>query len=471
MNSSSNNSSKGFDTLGLPVATLSNLEQLGLREMTPIQTLGLPLALAGHDLIAQASTGSGKTLAYGLPLVQKLEAPRLNVQALVLCPTRELADQVTQEIRRLARAVDNIKVITLCGGVALRAQVQSLLHGAHVVVGTPGRILDLIEREALHLGAVQTLVLDEADRMLDMGFFEDIANVVKQCGKERQTLLFSATYPEGIERLAAQFMRSPKTVKVQAQIESTQLEQIYFEVEPGDRLAGVAKLLNHFQPTNALVFCNTKEQCRRLVAYLQAAGFSASALFGELEQRERDQVMIQFANRSSNVLVATDVAARGLDVAELAAVINVDVSPDPEVHIHRIGRTGRAGAKGLALNLVSMDEMGFIGKIEQLQGRESVWQDLGKLDSKAVQGRPQSAPMMTLQIVGGRKEKIRAGDVLGALTGDAGFSKEQVGKINVNEFSTYVAVDAKIAKVAVHRLSEGKMKGKTVKVRLLGIDT
>ena len=468
MNSSSNNSSKGFDTLGLPVATLSNLEQLGLKEMTPIQTLGLPLALGGHDLIAQASTGSGKTLAYGLPLVHKLEAPRLNVQALVLCPTRELADQVTQEIRRLARAVDNIKVITLCGGVALRAQVQSLLHGAHVVVGTPGRILDLIEREALHLGAVQTLVLDEADRMLDMGFFEDIANVVKQCGKERQTLLFSATYPEGIERLAAQFMRSPKTVKVQAQIESTQLEQIYFEVEPGDRLAGVAKLLNHFQPTNALAFCNTKEQCRRLVAYLQAAGFSASALFGELEQRERDQVMIQFANRSSNVLVATDVAARGLDVAELAAVINVDVSPDPEVHIHRIGRTGRAGAKGLALNLVSMDEMGFIGKIEQLQGRESVWQDFGKLDSKAVQGRPQAAPMMTLQIVGGRKEKIRAGDVLGALTGDAGFSKEQVGKINVNEFSTYVAVDAKIAKEVAKRLSEGRIKGKSVKVRLLG---
>jgi len=469
MNSSSTNSSKGFDTLGLPPATLSNLEQLGLKEMTPIQTLGLPLALAGHDLIAQASTGSGKTLAFALPLVQKLEAPRLNVQALVLCPTRELADQVTQEIRRLARAVDNIKVVTLCGGVALRAQVQSLLHGAHVVVGTPGRIMDLIQREALHLGAVQTLVLDEADRMLDMGFFEDIASVVKHCGKERQTLLFSATYPEGIERLAAQFMRSPKTVKVQAQIELTQLEQIYFEVETGDRLAGVAKLLNHFQPANALAFCNTKEQCRRLVAYLQAGGFSVSALFGELEQRERDQVMVQFANRSCNVLVATDVAARGLDVAELAAVINVDVSPDPEVHIHRIGRTGRAGAKGLALNLVSMDEMGFLGKIEQLQGRESVWQDLKKLESKAALGKPLAAPMATLQIVGGRKEKIRAGDVLGALTGDAGFSKEQVGKINVNEFSTYVAVDAQIAKEAVRRLSDGKIKGKNVKVRLLGI--
>ena len=467
MNSQTNTSNQGFDVLGLPQAILNNLNQLGLKEMTPIQSLSLPLALSGHDLIAQASTGSGKTLAYGLPLVQKLEAPRLNVQALVLCPTRELADQVTQEIRRLARAVENIKVITLCGGVALRAQMQSLLHGAHVVVGTPGRILDLIQRESLHLGAVQTLVLDEADRMLDMGFFEDIASVVKHCAAERQTLLFSATYPEGIERLASQFMRAPKNVKVQSQHDLSQIEQIYFEIDADHRLDAVSKLLNHYQPANALAFCNTKEQCRRLVTYLKAQGFSASALFGELEQRERDQVMVQFANRSCNVLVATDVAARGLDVAELAAVINVDVSPDPEVHIHRIGRTGRAGAKGLALTLASMDEMGFIGRIEQLQGRESVWKPLAEITSPTGHDKPPKAPMVTLQIVGGRKEKIRAGDVLGALTGDAGFSKEQVGKINVNEFSTYVAVDSGIAKAAVMRLSDGRIKGKSVKVRLL----
>lgn len=467
MNSQTNTSNQGFDVLGLPQAILNNLNQLGLKEMTPIQSLSLPLALSGHDLIAQASTGSGKTLAYGLPLVQKLEAPRLNVQALVLCPTRELADQVTQEIRRLARAVENIKVITLCGGVALRAQMQSLLHGAHVVVGTPGRILDLIQRESLHLGAVQTLVLDEADRMLDMGFFDDIASVVKHCAAERQTLLFSATYPEGIERLASQFMRAPKNVKVQSQHDLSQIEQIYFEIDADHRLDAVSKLLNHYQPANALAFCNTKEQCRRLVTYLKAQGFSASALFGELEQRERDQVMVQFANRSCNVLVATDVAARGLDVAELAAVINVDVSPDPELHIHRIGRTGRAGAKGLALTLASMDEMGFIGRIEQLQGRESVWKPLAEITFPTGQDKPPIAPMVTLQIVGGRKEKIRAGDVLGALTGDAGFSKEQVGKINVNEFSTYVAVDSGIAKAAVMRLSDGRIKGKSVKVRLL----
>ena len=461
----------GFETLGLSDAALRNLHQLGLTQMTPIQAMSLPLALAGHDLIAQASTGSGKTVAFGLPLVHKLEAPRMNVQALVLCPTRELADQVTQEIRRLARAVDNIKVITLCGGVALRAQTQSLLHGAHVVVGTPGRILDHLDKGNLHLGAVQTLVLDEADRMLDMGFHDDITKVVKQCGVLRQTLLFSATYPEGIDRLAAEFLRNPKTVKVQAQHDLNTLEQLYFEVNPTQRLAAVAQLLRHYRPSSALAFCNTKQQCRQLLALLQAQGFSAMALYGELEQRERDQVMVQFANRSCNVLVATDVAARGLDVADLAAVINVDVSPDPEVHVHRIGRTGRAGAQGLALTLASMDEMGFIGRIEQMQGRESTWRSLDELTTSIDPGRPNPAPMATLQIVGGRKEKIRAGDVLGALTGDAGFHKDQVGKINVNEFSTYVAVQADIAREAVKRLSAGRIKGRSVKVRLLGLNT
>jgi ATP-dependent RNA helicase DbpA len=471
------NAPVSFATIGLTEAALLNLQQLGLTQMTPIQAQSLPLAMAGHDLIAQASTGSGKTLAFGLPLVHKLEAPRMNVQALVLCPTRELADQVTQEIRRLARAVENIKVVTLCGGVALRAQTQSLLHGAHVVVGTPGRILDHIERGALHLGAVQTLVLDEADRMLDMGFFDDIAKVVKQCGANRQTLLFSATYPEGIDRLAAQFLRKPVTVKVESQHDLSTLDQIYYEIDAAQRFDVVAKLLHHHQPANALAFCNTKQQCRQLVAQLQAQGFSAMALFGELEQRERDQVMVQFANRSCNVLVATDVAARGLDVADLAAVINVDVSPDPEVHVHRIGRTGRAGARGLVLTLVSMNEMGYVGRIEQMQGRESTWAkvaDLSPGNKASANGHPHSvamaAPMATLQIVGGRKEKIRAGDVLGALTGEAGFAKEQIGKINVNEFSTYVAVQSAIAREAVRRLSAGRIKGRSVRVRLLGLD-
>ncbi len=457
-----------FDQLTLTPATLQNLEQLGFAQMTPIQAASLPVTLAGQDLIAQASTGSGKTVAFGLPLIERLQSagsPSAPVQAVILCPTRELADQVTMEIRRLARARQNVKVVTLCGGVALRGQTVSLEHGADIVVGTPGRILDHLERGSLSLAGVNTLVLDEADRMLDMGFFDDIAKVVRQCAKDRQTLLFSATYPEGIDKLAAQFMRQPKTIQVEAQHGEHKIRQIFFEVSESERLHAVSSILAHYRPERTLVFCNTKQQCRDVVAVLQAQGLSALALYGELEQRERDQVLVQFANRSCSVLVATDVASRGLDVQGLEAVINVDVTPDPEIHIHRIGRTGRGDAEGLALTLASMDEMGSVGKIEVLQGRESDWQPLSILTPAA--GGPLRPPMRTLQIVGGRKEKIRAGDVMGALAGECGLTREQVGKINVNEFSTYVAVQADLAKKVEAQLSSGKIKGKTVKVRLI----
>ena len=454
-----------FRSLNLPPPVLNNLEKLGYRSMTPIQAASLPPALLGKDLIAQAKTGSGKTAAFGLALLARLNARRFAVQSLVLCPTRELADQVTQELRRLARAEDNIKIVTLCGGVALRGQIASLAHGAHIVVGTPGRVMDHLERGYLDLQALNTLVLDEADHMLDMGFFDDIAVVARQCPPDRQTLLFSATYPEGIAKLSQQFMRQPQTITVQAQHAGSKIVQRWYEVEPRERLAAVSKVLNHFRPGSTLAFCNTKAQCRALVQTLAAQGFSALALYGELEQRERDQVLVQFANRSCSVLVATDVAARGLDIAQLEMVINVDVTPDAEVHIHRIGRTGRADAEGMAISLASLDEMGAVGKIEQLQSAESDWHPLAELlpaSSAAL-----VPPMMTLQIVGGRKEKIRAGDVLGALTGEAGYTREQVGKINVNEFSTYVAVDRRIAHEAVRKLSAGRVKGKSVRVRLL----
>ena len=454
-----------FGTLPLTPATLANLQHLGYLSMTPIQGACLPLALLGKDIIAQAKTGSGKTAAFALALLANLNPRRFAVQTMVLCPTRELADQVTTEIRRLARAEDNIKVVTLCGGVPLRGQFATLEHGAHIVVGTPGRLMDHLERGSLQLDALNTLVLDEADRMLDMGFFDDIVKVAKQCPIERQTLLFSATYPEGIAKLSAQFMRDPQTVKVEAQHSEGQIEQRWYEVDNKERLHAVGQLLAHFRPASTIAFCNTKAQCRDLVGVLQAEGFSALALFGELEQRERDQVLVRFANRSCSVLVATDVAARGLDIANLEAVINVDVTPDSEVHVHRIGRTGRAGESGLALNLASMNEMGYVGKIEQLQGRESEWHPLAELVPASRE--PLVPPMVTLHIQGGRKEKIRPGDVLGALTADLGYTREQVGKINVNEWSTYVAVDRAIAQQAASRLDSGRIKGKSVKVRVL----
>jgi ATP-dependent RNA helicase DbpA len=456
---------RSFSELALAPAMLANLEQLGYTAMTPIQAASLPVALAGHDLIAQAKTGSGKTAAFALALLARLDAQRFAVQSMVLCPTRELADQATQEIRRLARAEQNIKVLTLCGGTPMAPQTASLEHGAHVVVGTPGRIMDHLARGNLDVSALNTLVLDEADRMLDMGFFDDIATVVDQCPKERQTLLFSATYPEGIGRLSRQFLRNPKEVKLEERHDSSKIRQRFYEVAEEERLHAVGMLLNHYRPVSTLAFCNTKQQCRDLLDVLRAQGFHALALHGELEQRERDQVLIRFANRSCSVLVATDVAARGLDIAQLEAVINVDVTPDPDVHVHRIGRTGRADQDGWALSLASMDEMGRVGSIEQAQKRDVEWHKLS--DLTAASNEPLLPPMETLQILGGRKEKIRPGDVLGALTGEAGFTGSQIGKINVTDFSTYVAVERSIAREALRRLGAGKVKGKKVKVRMM----
>ena len=455
-----------FTRLPLPPAVQANLQQLGYAVMTPIQAMSLPWSLAGHDLIAQAKTGSGKTAAFALPLLHRLDSRRFAVQALVLCPTRELAEQVTQEIRRLARAEDNIKTLTLCGGVPLRNQVASLAHGAHIVVGTPGRIVDHLSRGTLTLDALNTLVLDEADRMLDMGFADDMAQVMRACPPQRQTLLFSATYPDGVAQLAGRFMREPKEVRLTDTHAVHKIRQRFYPVDEHTRLHAVGLLLNHFRPASTLAFCNTKQRCRDLVAVLQAQGVVALALHGDLDQRERDQVLVQFANRSCSVLVATDVAARGLDIAQLEAVINVDITPDPEVHTHRIGRTGRADGDGWAFSLASVDDMGSVGRIDQMQGHESAWHPLSEL-AAPTDAPPLEPPMVTLQIVGGRKEKIRAGDVLGALTKDLGLRGEQIGKINVNEFSTYVAVQRQVADKALQGLNSGKVKGKTVKARRL----
>jgi len=455
-----------FSELALSPATLANLERLGYRVMTPIQAASLPVALAGHDLIAQAKTGSGKTAAFALVLLANLDARRSGVQSLVLCPTRELAEQVTHEIRRLARAEESVKVLTLCGGTPLRPQLASLEHGAEVVVGTPGRVLDLMARGKLKLDALNTLVLDEADRMLDMGFFDDVVAVARACPMARQTLLFSATYPEGIVELSRQFLREPREVKLLERHAPTKIRQVFYRVEERERLASVARLLDHYRPVSTLAFCNTRQRCRDLLALLQARGFVALALHGELDQVERDQVLVQFANKSCSVLVATDVAARGLDVAKLEAVINVDITPDPEVHVHRIGRTGRVDEAGWALSLVGARELDAVGRIEAAQGFPLEWQLLSTLEPASRE--PLVPPMVTLQIQGGRKEKLRAGDVLGALTGTAGFRAAQIGKIDVNAFSTYVAVERGAASRALKELSAGKVKGRSVKVRRLG---
>jgi ATP-independent RNA helicase DbpA len=454
-----------FATLPLPQAVLDNLARLGFERMTPVQAATLPAALSGRDLIGQARTGSGKTAAFGLPLLQRLDPRRNDVQALVLCPTRELADQVAQDLRQLARAEANLKVLLLTGGAPLRPQAESLAHGAHAVVGTPGRVLDHLSRGHLSLAGLATLVLDEADRMLEMGFAEDIAQVLQHCPAKRQTLLFSATYPDGVKALATRFMREPLQVTLAERPSATQIRQRFYEVTEAQRLHTVGRLLDHFRPPSTLAFCNTKRQCRDLVAVLQAEGLVALELHGDLEQRERDQVLVRFANGSASVLVATDIAARGLDIEALAAVVNVDISPDPDVHLHRIGRTGRGEAQGWAFSLASLDEMSAVGRIDERLGRASEWHPLDELTPAS--NEPLQPPMATLQILGGRKEKIRPGDVLGALTKDLGLPAAQVGRIVVNDFSTYVAVAREVAPKALAGLNAGRVKGRSVKVRLL----
>ncbi|NMM26108.1 MAG: ATP-dependent RNA helicase DbpA [Glaciimonas sp.] len=457
--------STSFASLALSPAMLANLDSLGYHTMTTIQAHSLPLILEQRDLIAQAKTGSGKTAAFGIGILAKLNPSYFAIQALVLCPTRELADQVANELRRLARFADNIKVLTLCGGAPMRPQMASLEHGAHIVVGTPGRIRDHISRGSINLNTVQTLVLDEADRMTDMGFYEEISGIVSACPARRQTLLFSATYPDDIRKASAEFLRQPAEVKVEAQHADSQIEQRFFEVAYDDRNAAVARLLHHYRPVSTLAFCNTKIHCRELAAELRAQGFSALALYGELEQRERDEILLQFANQSCSVLVATDVAARGLDIQTLGAVINVDVSKDTEVHIHRIGRTGRGHESGLALSLCAPNEKKWVKLIEQYQNGPVSWFNLAQLEPAA--GDMLQAPMMTLCIMGGKKDKLRPGDLLGALTGEVGLTKDQVGKINVFEFMTYVALDRQIANKAFAKLSGSNIKGRQFKMRFI----
>jgi ATP-independent RNA helicase DbpA len=465
--------STSFASLPLSPALLDNLDSLGYKEMTTIQAQSLPSVLEGRDLIAQAKTGSGKTAAFGIGILAKLNPAWFAVQALVLCPTRELADQVAGELRRLARSTGNVKVLVLTGGSPMRPQIASLEHGAHIIVGTPGRVRDHLGRETLDLSKVSTLVLDEADRMTDMGFYDEIAGIVSACPKRRQTLLFSATYPDDIRRATDDFLVDPVEVTVEAQHDNDQIEQLFFEIGFDQRNEAVARLLGHYKPVSAIAFCNTKVQCRELVEHLQAKGFSALTLYGELEQRERDEILILFANRSCSVLVATDVAARGLDIPNLEAVINVDVSKDTEVHIHRVGRTGRGGEQGLALSLCAPNEKKWVKLIEEYQGQPVAWFDLASLDDNEYGVDP--APMMTLVISGGKKDKLRPGDVLGALTGDAGLSKEQVGKINVTEFQTYVAIDRRVAYDAFANLSKGNplggdfgaFKGRNFKMRFI----
>jgi ATP-independent RNA helicase DbpA len=451
-----------FATLSLAAPLARAIEVLGFSQMTPVQAHALPDLLRGKDVIAQARTGSGKTVAFGLALLAGVDVELARVQALVLCPTRELADQVSAEIRRLARFVANLRVVTLCGGVPVRTQKPALQVPPHVVVGTPGRILDHLARENLALADLRVLVLDEADRMLDMGFLDAITEVVEQAPKARQTLLFSATYPDDIRALSRRLQRDPSTVTVDTVV-GADIEQTFFAVEPARKLDALAALLLYHRPESALVFCHTRNDVRDVSARLAERGFSVLALHGELLQRERDEVLLRFVNHSCTVLVATDVAARGLDIKGLPAVIAWELPNDPDVHLHRIGRTGRAGLRGQAFALCAPGERERAHALERTQGSKIRWGTLPVPQDS----RPMRPPMTTLLLEGGRQDKLRPGDLLGALTGDMGLAADVIGKIDIHARHSYVAVTAGQAERALQGLRAGKIKGRSFRARVL----
>lgn len=454
-----------FRQLNLTKAEISNLDNLGYTQMTEVQAQALPLALKGKDVMAQAKTGSGKTAAFAIPLMHKLDAKNFDTQALVLCPTRELASQVATEIRRLAKFQQNVKVVTLCGGQSMGRQIGSLEHGAHVVVGTPGRISDHLSRNTLDLSTVETLVLDEADRMLDMGFIDEIESIVYQTPDDRQTLLFSATYPEDIQDTSANIQRDPEFVSVEAIHDEQTINQQFFICPDKQKLPSIVKVLQRYQPDAAVVFCNTKIETENVCQYLNGEGVSALALHGDLEQKDRDQLLIQFKHRSCTVLVATDVAARGLDIEDLPMVINFDLPPDPEVYVHRIGRTGRAEKEGVAIALFTKSERHRLKRVGDYLGHDI---DFDAIETLAIKNTSLPyPPFITICINGGRKHKLRPGDILGALTGDGGIEGKCVGKIDVLDFAAYVAVETKVGKQALNRIVNGKIKGKKFKARFL----
>lgn len=459
-------SEHSFSALLLKNPLLNNLASLGYTVMTPIQAQSLPIMLKGEDVIAKAKTGSGKTAAFGLSLLNNLNVEHFAIQALILCPTRELAEQVSQALRRLARLMPNVKVLNLSGGIPMRPQLDSLRHGAHIIVGTPGRVMKHLKQSTLELNKLHTLVLDEADRMLDMGFFDDIKTIIDACPTKRQTLLFSATYPEEIKKIAKQFMRNPKEVLIETGHTEHAIEQRFYEAHSAaDKFSILKSLLLHYKPSSSLIFCNTKQQTTTLATKLSEAGFSALALNGDMEQAERDQMMVRFINQSCSILVATDVAARGLDIKELPAVINYELAFEHDVHIHRIGRTGRAGHKGLALSLTNPADAERICAIEDHLNHPINW---GRLDELKQKDNTIFQPeMITVCLDAGRKDKIRPGDILGALTKDAKLPADAIGKIDIAALCSYVAIHQSQVDKAYRYLQNGKLKGRKVNVKKL----
>jgi ATP-independent RNA helicase DbpA len=454
--------SKDFKSTGLNTAIVENLTSLGYLQMTPIQEKGLPLILSDRDFIGQANTGSGKTAAFALGILAKLDVKNPMPQAMVLVPTRELAEQVAQEIRRLARFTGNIKVLTLAGGSEERHKIKSLKQGAHIIVGTTGRITKLLETKVLNVSQLKVLVLDEADRLLEMGTIAEINHIASFTPSSRQTMLFSATFPNGIKTLSASLQEDAAQVTIDSQHEMSTIKQVFIKVEE-DKNDALLRVLGAYHPESCIVFCNSREACNQVSGFLRTKKIETLQMHSDLEQHDRTLILIKFDNRTCRILVATDLASRGLDVKDVGAVINYDLPSDHELYIHRIGRTGRAGQEGLALSLFTHKERSMLKTIGEYLKTECATIDLADMKKQKITG-PRRVPMSTIYISGGRKDNIRPGDVLGALIKEAGLLGTEVGKIHILEVNSYVAIATEKVKQAIDRLSTKKIKGKKFKI-------
>lgn len=449
-----------FDTIAeIPSALLETLAQLSFTRMSEIQEKAINPILEGRDILAQSKTGSGKTLAFGLPCVMRTNTNNMKPQTIIITPTRELADQIAVELRKVAAYKPNLKILTLYGGVPLRAQADSLAKGAHILIGTPGRIQDHLAKETLVLDSIKTLVLDEADRMLDMGFYDEIVKIGSNMPRGKQTLLFSATFPANIEKLAKALLNQPLTIKVDTVIEENKIDELVFETS--DKFKTLSTLIQSYKPESLLIFCNTKVEVMALTDKLLKLGHAAIDIHGDLDQRDRNESVIAFSNSSKRIMVATDVASRGLDIKDIALVINYDLPFDAEVYTHRIGRTGRADATGIAISLFTPRDKEKCSYV--LDKAKKGDQTTLRVDSKF---RMQS-DYDTLCLHGGKKTKLRAGDIIGTFCKEIGIDNKHIGKINITDTKTYVALHHTVIDKVLKALKKVKIKKKKYMVWVL----
>ena len=518
-----------FEDLGLDTRILRAITEMGFEEPSPIQAKAIPEVMSGRDVIGQAQTGTGKTAAFGIPLLQKIDPKNRKLQAIVLCPTRELAIQVADEIRRLCKFMHGIKVLPVYGGQDISIQIRSLKGGVQLVIGTPGRVMDHLRRHTLKFDELHTIVLDEADEMLNMGFREDIETILKDAPQERQTILFSATMPQPILDITRNYQKDAVMVRVvKKELTVKNIDQYYYEVKQKNKDEVLSRLIDMYNPKLSLVFCNTKKRVDELTEALKGRGYFAEGLHGDLKQSQRDRVMKGFRTGKTEILIATDVAARGIDVDDVEAVFNYDLPQDDEFYVHRIGRTGRAGRVGKAFTFVVgrevyklkdiqrycktkiyaqpvpslndvtairlekvMEEIEEIIKNEDLRSMMRVIERqineedytamdiaaaflkkyMGEFEQNTLPKREDDfgdtgaeEGMVRLFINIGKKQKVRPGDILGAVAGESGIPGKLVGTIDMYDKYTFVEVPRENAADVLRAMKNTKIKGKSINV-------